>query len=173
MPYYNVTPYSLYQSCMSSAWEWSGGDEPLTCARAWVEAENIHQVWELVQRWFEMMESGEAINRYPDPFWRDKDFPGKVPLTQEVADVFIEELDTDFMLEKSRFQGRLGPEFARLPPHARLAFVQEVYKVIKTSAQIQKEAEERLAAGETLPPPARQRPQTAMPGDQAVTRFVQ
>jgi hypothetical protein len=150
---------------MSSAWEWSGGDEPLTRARAWVEAENVYQMWALVQKWFEMMESGEAIHRYPDPFWKDDDYPGKVPLNQDVADTFIEEMDADFMLEKSRFQGRSAPEFARLPPHARLAFVQDAYKIIKTSGQIQKEAEERLAAGETLPPPTRQKPQSDMPGN--------
>ncbi|MCI0441240.1 MAG: hypothetical protein L0177_19230 [Chloroflexi bacterium] len=157
MPYYNVTPQTLYQSCMSSAWEWSGSDDPLTRARAWVEAENIYAMWKLVQEWFEMMESGEAFNRYPDPFWKDDDYPDKLPLTQDVVDIFIQEMDADFMLEKSRFQGRLAPEFARLPPHARMAFVQDSYKLIKTSSQIQKEAEGRLAAGETLPPAPRPR----------------
>ncbi len=153
MPYYNVTPHTLYQSCMSSAWEWSGGDDPLTRARAWVEAENVFEMWQLVQQRFELMESGEAADRYPDPFWRDDDYPEKRPLSQEVADSFIEEMDADFMLEKSRFQGRLAPEFARLPDASRLAFVQEGYKIVKTSAEIQKEAEKRLESGEVLPPP--------------------
>ena len=67
MPYYNVTPHTLYQSCMSSAWEWSGGDDPLTRARAWVEAENVYEVWKLVQTWYDMVNSGEADNRFPDP----------------------------------------------------------------------------------------------------------
>ena len=154
MPYYNVNPHTLYQSCMASAWEWSGTDDPLTRARAWVEAENVYEMWKLVQVWFQYMESGEAINRYPDPYWKDDDYPGKVALTQEVADTFIREMDADFMLEKSRFQGRLAPEFARLPSHARLAFVQEAYKIIKTSDVIRKEAEVRLEAGESLPPPS-------------------
>ena len=154
MPYYNVNPRILYQSCMASAWEWSGTDDPLTRARAWVEAENVYEMWKLVQVWFQYMESGEAINRYPDPYWKDDDYPGKVALTQEVADTFIREMDADFMLEKSRFQGRLAPEFARLPSHARLAFVQEAYKIIKTSDVIRKEAEVRLEAGESLPPPS-------------------
>lgn len=153
MPYYNVTPHTLYQSCMSNAWEWSGSNDPLTRARAWVEAENIYEVWKLTQAWFDLMESGEAANRYPDPFWRDEDYPEKTALTQEVADKFIEEMDEDFMREKSRFQGRAAPEFARLPAHARMAFVQEVYRIIKTGAEIQKEAEARLRAGEVLPPP--------------------
>jgi hypothetical protein len=124
----------------------------MTRARAWVEAENVYEVWKLVQHWFDLMNSGEAMNRFPDPYWDDSKYPDKYVLTQEIADAFIEEMDADFMLEKSRFQGRLAPEFARLPAHARLAFVQEAYPLIKTSSQISQEAERRLAAGETLPP---------------------
>ena len=153
MPYYNVTPNALYQSCISNAWEWAEKNDPLTHACAWVEAENIYEVWKLVQEWYEFMESGEAANRFPDPFWNDEDYPGKATLTQDVADTFIEELDADFMLEKNRFHGRLAPEFSRLPPHARMALVQEAYKIIKTSAAIEQETKERLAAGEKLPNP--------------------
>jgi hypothetical protein len=140
---------------MSSAWEWSGGDDPVTRARAWVEAENVYEMWKLVQAWFEFIESGEAQNRYPDPYWSDENHPDKAPLTQEVADRFIDEMDADFMLEKSRFQGRLAPEFARLPAHSRMAFVQDAYQIIKTSSVINNEADHRLAAGEALPPPVR------------------
>ena len=154
MPYDNVTPHTLYQSCRSSSWEGSDRNDTITQARAWIEAENIYKVWELVQKWFDHMKSGDAANRYPDPYWKDDDYPDKAPLTQEVVDRFIEEMDADFMLEKNRFQGRLAPEFARLPAHARMDFVQEVYKIIKTTAEIEKEAEERLEAGEALPPPA-------------------
>ncbi len=155
MPYYNVTPHSLYQSCISSTGSWSAIDSPVTRAQAWVEAENVYEVWKLVQRWYDLIQSGEAADRYPDPFWRDEDHPDKVPLTQEVADLFIEEMDADFMLEKARFQGRLAPEFARLPAHARMAFVQEAYGIMKTSKTCDMEAEERLANGESLPPPAK------------------
>ncbi len=155
MPYYNVTPHTLYQSCMSSAWEWSGGDDPVMRARAWVEAENVYEVWKLVQKWFEFIDAGDAENHYPDPNWDDSSYPGKVSLTQDVADTFIEEMDADFMLEKSRFQGRLSPEFARLPSHARLAFAQDAYGIMKTGADINAEADKRLAEGETLPPAQR------------------
>ncbi len=148
MPYYNVTPHALYQSCMSSA---SGGDEPVMRARAWVEAENVYEVWKLVQQWFELIDTDEALNRYPDPNWDDTQHPGKVSLTQDVADTFIEEMHADFVLEKSRFRGRLSPEFARLPSHVRLAFTQEAYGIMKTSADINQEADRRLAAGEKLP----------------------
>ena len=153
MPYYNVKPHTLYQSCMSSAWEWSGGDDPITRARAWVEAENVYEMWKLVQVWYELIENDGAVNRFPDPLWKSEDYPEKVPLNQEIDDTFIEEMDADFMWEKSRFQERFAPEFSRLPPHARMAFVQDAYKLVKTGAQINSEADERLSAGETLPPP--------------------
>ncbi len=120
-------------------------------ARAWVEAENIYEVWELVQMWFELVDSDSADNHYPDPNWDDSQHPAKVSLTHDVADKFIEEMDADFMLEKSRFQGRLSPEFARLPSHARLAFAQEAYGILKTSVDINTEADRRLVAYETLP----------------------
>ena len=155
MPYYNVTAHTLYLSCMSSAWEWSGGDDPVTKARAWVEAENVFEVWKLVQVWYDLMSTGEAENRYPDPFWDDSKHSEKAVLTQDFADVFIEEIDADFMLEKSRFQGRLAPEFIRLPVHARIAFVQDAYGLIKTSTQIKSEADEPLTGGETMPPLSR------------------
>ena len=63
-------------------------------------------------------------------------------------------MDQDFMLEKNRFQGRLAPEFSRLPAHARIAFVQQAYGVIKTSVEIKAEAERRVKEGETFPPKA-------------------
>ncbi len=59
------------------------------------------------------------------------------------------------MLEKRRFQGRLAPEFIRLPAHTRIAFVQKAYGIIKTSAEINSEADNRLAWGETMPPTVR------------------
>ena len=155
MPYYNVIPHTLYQSCMSSAWEYSGGDDSVTRARAWVEAENIYAVWKLVQTWSDMMNSGEVENRFPDPYWDDEKHSDKAVLTQELADLFIEEMDADFQLEKDRFQGGAAPDFARLSPFQRMAFVQECYPIIKTAAQINKEADERLAAGEALPPPVK------------------
>ena len=108
MPYYKVTTSTLYQSCLSGFWEWSDGDDPMVKARAWVEAENIFEMWKLVQEWFELMHNGEADNRYPDPYWNDEDYPGKVPLNQEVADEFRREergdiertLDAVFVLDE-------------------------------------------------------------------------
>ena len=72
MPYYNVTVHTLYLSCMSSAWEWSGGDDPVTKARAWVEAENVFEVWKLVQVWYDLM-SASLVER-PCLHFRDLKF---------------------------------------------------------------------------------------------------
>lgn len=154
MPYFNVTPHTLYQSALSSSASGYGYhiNDPLVMHKCWHEAVNIYYVWQKVQEWFEMMESGEVLNRYPDPFWDDADYPDKTALTQDVADEFIAEMDADFMLEKSRFQGRSAPEFSRLPPHSRLAFVQEVYQIILSSAEIERRAIASTEAGEELPP---------------------
>lgn len=158
MPYYNVTPHTLYQSALSSSASGYGYlvSDPLVMHKCWHESLNIYHVWEKVQEWFELMESGDAENRYPDPFWNDADYPDKTALTQDVADEFIAEMDADFMLEKSRFQGRLVPEFSRLPPHSRMAFVQDMYKIIITSAEIERRAIESMEAGLTLPPKNKQ-----------------
>ena len=154
MPYYNVTPHTLFQSVLSannSMFGYTVGD-PLVTHKAWHEAVNIYECWKVVQIWFELIESGEAIHRYPDPFWKDEDHPEFTSLTQEVADKFISEMDEDFMVEKSRFQGRSAPEFERLPPHSRLAFVQELYGLIKSSVELQCMAEDSTEQGLELPP---------------------
>lgn len=154
MPYYNVTIATLYQSCIADL---PGGyfglktDSPFTRAFAWVEAENIYAVWKIVQTWFEDMQKGKAWHRRPDPTWRMRAGRKAKPLTQALADELIKELDADFTLEKSRFQGREGPEFARLPAYARLAFAQEVWAALKTDDEMEAEAKRRLEEGETFP----------------------
>lgn len=120
-----------------------GGD---STPESWVEAENVMKVRELVCGWFNAMESGEANNRYPDPY-------GKA-ISQQKADKFIKELDDDFNKESGRFEGLsadVGPEFFRLKPHARLAFAQEFFSLVMTKAQIKKEAKRRVKAGVKFP----------------------
>jgi hypothetical protein len=112
-------------------------------------------MWKLVQVWYDLMNSGEADNRYADPFWDDSKHSEEAVLTQDFPDLFIEEMDAGFMLKKSRFQGRLASEFIRLPAHARIAFVQDTYGLIKTSAEINSESDDSLARGEIMPPPVR------------------
>lgn len=149
MPYHNVTARTLYDSCRSDR-----GDRPMTEAMAWIEAENVEAVWKVVQAWFESMEAGKAVDRYPDPFWTAKDEEGRAPLTQELADHIIAELDADFELERGRFPQGRGPQFVRLPPHARMAFAQELYRVMKTEADMEAEAARRASHGERFPPGA-------------------
>lgn len=146
MPYYNVGVRTLYETCRS---HYSG--HPLQEAMAWIEAEDIVAVWKIVQAWFERMEDGTARHRFPDPFWDHARWGRKRPLTQQIADRIIAEMDADFEIERARFPQGVGPEFARLPPHARLAFAQEVYGVIKTEGEIEEEATRRTRRGERFP----------------------
>ena len=131
---------------------------PEAIAFAWVEAENIIAIRAIVCRWFELLQAGQADGRYPDPQWQQP--KGKKPLTPELADRLVAELDADFELEKHRFPEsdvNNGPCFHRLKPWARMAFAQEFYNAIKTEAQIEEEAVSRLKAGEKFPPPEVQR----------------
>lgn len=161
MPYYNVDYKSLFLTTKEFSYttnnEQSGASK-LKDAIAWLEAVNIYHVWKIIQEWFDLMQDEEQglldiHTRNPDPSWNHDDYPDFVPLTQEIADVFIDEMDLDFNLEKARFQGRLAPEFARLPPRVRVAFVQSIYKVMRSLKSLTAEAEERLAFGDLLPPP--------------------
>ncbi len=84
MTYYNVTAHMFYQSYMISAWEWSGGGDPVTRVRAWVESENVFEMWKLVHVRYDLMNSGEAENRYTDPLWDDLKHSNKAVLTQDL-----------------------------------------------------------------------------------------
>lgn len=144
MDYRNTTVRDLYRTCRDR------GATELDEAMAWVEAENIAAVWKVVARWFQYIESGEAAHRYPDPKWQTP--KGRASLTLERADQLIKEMDADFEIESYRFPSGGGPDFKRLPAHARMAFAQEVYGVLKTEAEIEEEASRRLKAGERFPP---------------------
>lgn len=153
MVYQIKSPHVLFSSCLDGlASEFPSLDKDATVefcnAVAWLEAENIFAVFQLIIAWFKLMESGEAANRYPSP-------GGTV--TQEQADLLISELDADFAKESNRWpvdaEGKAwGPEFSRLLPHSRRAFAEEIRAILKTEAQILAEALERLAKGEKLPP---------------------
>ena len=122
--------------------------------RRWVEAENDSAIFAVIVDWFDMMEAGTAALQYPDPGWRDSNYPALAPLTPEYVDHLIAEIDADFEHEGNRFPQStgLGPEFSRLMPHARMALAQAIYRVLKTDAQMEAEAQRRLDAGEALPP---------------------
>ena len=103
-----------------------------------IEAENIDAVWKVVSRWFQHMEHGEAALHMPDPFW--KDLPGKRPLTQSVADKLAAEVEADFEMERNRFPAGGGPGFSCLSAPERLAFAQEVWRAVKSTARLIEEA---------------------------------
>lgn len=147
--YFNVFPSRLYDSCLNDVP--SNLKDEKKCAYAWIEAENIYAVWEIVQKWFELLEGGQTNNIFPDPFWKHSNYPKKKKLTQEVANNFIKELEADLEIE-TRYNSSLSSGFDRLSSHARLAFVQAIYQVMKTSEEILEEVEIRLANGEKLPP---------------------
>lgn len=155
MPYYNVDAKTLANSLVSLDGDlWRRklnevNEKGLKAACQWVEAENIENVFALMQAWFKKMESGEADSITPDPRWkpRHSDFE----MTTELADKIITEIDADFDLEKSRFQGRGAPDYNRLNPTARIAFAQEIYDNLMTLEEIEAEARRRLAEGEEFP----------------------
>ena len=122
--------------------------------RRWVEAENDSAIFAVIVDWYGLMEAGTADLQYPDPGWRDSDYPDLIPLTPEYVDHLIAEIDADFEQEKKRFPQStgLGPEFSRLMPHARMALAQAIHRVLKTEVQMGAEAQRRLDAGEALPP---------------------
>lgn len=72
-----------------------------------------------------------------------------------MADQIVREMDADFELETTRFPPKtgLGPEFSRLPPHARMALAQELYRLMLTERKIQREGKRLLDAGMREFPP--------------------
>ena len=132
----------------------SGNIGDFSPARRWVEAENTSAVFAVIMDWYNMLEAGIAELQYPDPAWRDSDYPELTPLTPEHVDQLIAEIDADFEREHDRFPEttRLGPDFGRLRPHARMAFAQAIYRVLKSEGQMEAEARSKPDAGEALPP---------------------
>ena len=150
MFYQNMPVADVYRQCYRGTVPPTPGSKEATVA--WLEAVNILDVWKVVQDWFEAMQRGEANNRYPDPAWANGDGPMKKDVTQEIADRLVVEMDEDFDLERTRFPGGRGPGFQRLAPHARLAFAQQYFAIVKTAQQLEAGAEDLLLRGVTLPP---------------------
>ena len=151
--YRSTTARDMYGQCFPNSLAYA--HPPLEQAKAWVEATNVEKTWKIMSKWFGFMQSGEAAMKYPDPYWDDKKHPNRRPLTQEIADTIVSEVDLDFEIEKGRFprETGLGPEFRRLPPHARMALAQELYEVLMTEQEIAAEAERLLDMGITYFPP--------------------
>lgn len=156
MSYTNTTHANLYHGSAGSY-----GRSLEECAFFWCEALATQRAWEVVKAWFRAMQAGEAALRYPDPLWQPK--PGRKAITQELADIMVQEMDEDFLLQQNRFpkESGLGPEFSRLPPHARLAFMQEIMDASRTTREITQEASALIATGWL--PPGWNPPQAAPP----------
>ena len=153
-PYANTTVEIIYNSVRFSTPRLLIPDETpeeralgekRQAAAEWVEAENIFAVRAVIIEWFNALNDGTANDRYPDPTCLEGP-PGE-PITEERADKFVEELEDDMLKESVRFRGlgkEVGPGFPRLEPHARLAFMQAMWQVMKTKEQIKSEALERI-----------------------------
>ena len=152
MPYWNVTPHAMFQSCINDT-SWKNMEPNLKKACAWVQAVNTYDIHELHSEIFNALESGEAEKWSPDADWSPSLPPEeKLVPTQELADLYIEELIADYELEKRRFPDGNGPGFERLTGPARFYVAQRAYDIQMTIRQIVTEAERRLANGEVLPP---------------------
>ena len=117
-------------------------DRAIQC---WSEAVNIFEVRQTIIEWFNALQEGTANDRYPDPFIVEAP-KGKL-ITQERADDFVEQLEADMLLEKARF-GSLnrdaGPGFTRLESHAKIAFMQSIWSIMKTPQELMEDADRRF-----------------------------
>lgn len=115
---------------------------------AWVIAENTYAVRAIIIKWFKALESGSAFKKHPNLLDNS--------ISMEKANKLVEELDAEFDVEFENRKESIGADasadFRRLPPYARLAFAQELFKVLKTEEQLEKELKKRLENGEVIPP---------------------
>lgn len=139
--YANITTDRIYSECTQRSYDIAHA------ALAWAEAENIMAVREVMCDWFDAMENGTANKRRFDP---------RGPIVSlEEAEKMIAEIDDDFNLEKGRWASldvEAGPDYFRLEPIAKIAFVQQILMTIKTIEQLEKEVWIRQKAGEQIPP---------------------
>lgn len=116
-------------------------------ALAWAEAENIIEIRDLLCSWFDAMENGTADKRSLDP---------RGPaVSLEEAEMMIAEIDDDFNKEKNRWESlevEAGPDYFRLAPAAKIAFVQQILMTIKSMGQLEKEVWARQKADEQISP---------------------
>ena len=114
---------------------------------SYLEAENIFEFRKLIIKWFNMIENGTANKIYPDFFDNS--------VTLEKANLLIEEIEDDFLKESGRWEYlnvNAGPGFTRLNPPAKIAFAQQIFKLIKSPEQITKEVEEKKRNNEKIIP---------------------
>ncbi|PKB83762.1 MAG: hypothetical protein BZY88_01610 [SAR202 cluster bacterium Io17-Chloro-G9] len=104
----------------------------------------IKAIFEILEDFFLALEDGSVHHRLPDPTFQPPQ--GRPPITQELVDEFIENLDREMDLDAFDTQGKkygadASCEFYRLEPPQRLALVQRLMSVV-LSEQEMEEAEE-------------------------------
>ena len=87
---YSSTSHRIYGSILTA--------EEVACD--WVEAENMMAIRLVLIEWFDALQDGTANDRYLDP--TNMEAPVGRPITQERADLFVEELEDDMLKEKAR-----------------------------------------------------------------------
>ena len=146
MDYSNTNIADLYQH---TKYEYNNEKDTVVYrARAWIMAENIMEVRNLVIDWCKSLDDGSIKYRLPNPLG---------DLTQRQADKIILILDDEFDMEFRTRSAGLGLTAQtdltnRLEPQQRLAMAQAIKSVKKSKIQIAREARKRLDAGESLPP---------------------
>jgi len=115
---------------------------------SYLEAQNIMDFRELLCLWFKMIEDGRAEKIYPDF--------SETLVTLDLANLLINEIEDDCLIELPRAMSvngtTKGPGFTRLNDHAKIAFAQQVFSLIKSPEQITKEIEEKHRNHEVIIP---------------------
>jgi hypothetical protein len=140
--YTNITVSDFFLAARNSKPDIPEGD-----AIAWVEAENVKVIREIVIDWFKSIEDKTVNFRCPDSF---------SPVTMGDAERMSFILDTEFSSElrerRKELGGRIIPGFTFLFPSQKLALTQEIVAAKKTPVQIFTEAKRRYKDGEKFPP---------------------
>lgn len=112
-------------------------------------ADEIHRrqsdaLFKVLEKWYLAIEDGTAVHWDPDPAFAA--LPGKSEITEELVEEFISELDREMDIDALSSRGEYfgadaTPEFKRLVYPQRMALLQEVMGVVKTSDEIEAETE--------------------------------
>jgi len=110
--------------------------------------EQIDTVFEILEDWYQAIESGTAHHRLPDPSFESPQ--GRPPITQALVQEFIKELDREIDIDAFGVQGRrysadASSEFHRLDFPQRVALVQQLMTALLNEKEMSKKAEDLRA----------------------------
>lgn len=141
--YTHLTTGEIFLHCRRTR-----GDSKDAQALAWVEAENIMRVREIIIDWFYALENGVAHYRRPNP--------ANHIVSPKQANQMIEKIDDDFEHEFKKRSNALGidytPELSRLGEDQKLALAQEISCTKLNENDLERITWDRLKQGEKLPP---------------------